>query len=239
MRRAVIVRGVRTPFVKAFGEFTSLDTIALGGSAVRSLLRQTHVNPKHVDGVIWGGVVLPPASPNVGREIILDLGLPREIEAVTVTRACASGLEAITSAAAKIERGEADIMIAGGSDSTSNAAVALPTKFIQKLGPLMMGKRVRPLDYVQALSQLNPLTDVLPRMPRGDDVILSAFGGDDDNPLGRLFLADFFTNGKSIHCRQHHVQQNQIKLLIHPHPAADSAVFNTFNFVAIEYQYIQ
>ena len=99
-RRAVIVGGVRTPFVRAFGKFMQVDTIGLGVAAVKGLLAATGVPRSEIDSVIWGGVILPTASPNVGREIALDVGLPPTVEAMTVSRACASGLQAITLAAA-------------------------------------------------------------------------------------------------------------------------------------------
>ena len=104
-RRAVVVTGARTPFVKAFGDFTTMDTIALGAAASRGALAKAGLGVRDVDAVVWGGVILPSGSPNVGREIALDLRLDPRAEAMTVTRACASGLQAITLAAAAIERG--------------------------------------------------------------------------------------------------------------------------------------
>src|SRR5690606_15669325 len=86
-RRAVIVGGVRTPFVKAFGKLLKADTIALGVSAVSSLLERTQLDRKEIDAIVWGGVILPGLAPNVGREIALDLRLPFSVEAFTVTRA--------------------------------------------------------------------------------------------------------------------------------------------------------
>src|SRR4051812_27065422 len=110
-RRAVVVSGVRTPFVKAFGDLVEVDTIALGVAAVRALLTRQGVAFRDVEQIVWGGVILPSGSPNVGREIALDLKLDPACEGMTVTRACASGLQAVTLAAAAIERGEADIVV--------------------------------------------------------------------------------------------------------------------------------
>lgn len=164
-RRAVVIGGQRTPFVKAFTSFTKLDTIALGDIATRALLRKFDVAASAIDSIVWGGVILPSGAPNVAREIALDLKLPASVEGMTCTRACASGLQAITLAAAAIERGEADVVIAGGSDSTSNATVGLPPKVTHALAPLALGK-ASPQDYLAALSQLMPITDVLPRQPK-------------------------------------------------------------------------
>ncbi|MEZ4375356.1 MAG: acetyl-CoA C-acyltransferase [Polyangiaceae bacterium] len=164
-RRAVVVGGMRTPFVKAFTSFTQLDTIGLGVAATRGLLNKLELSRKEIDGIIWGGVILPTTAPNVAREIALDLQLPASVEGMTVTRACASGLQAITLAAAAIERGEADVIIAGGSDSTSNAPITLPSKVTHSLAPLALGKP-SPGDYLAALSQLTPITEILPRQPK-------------------------------------------------------------------------
>jgi acetyl-CoA acyltransferase len=164
-RRAVVIGGARTPFVKAFTDLTKMDTIALGVAAVSGLLKKTGLGHREVESVVWGGVILPGASPNVAREISLDLRLDPACEAMTVTRACASGLQAVTLAAAAIQRGEVDVVIAGGSDSTSNAEIKLPQKVVHALAPLALGKPT-PGDYVGALSQMLPLNEVLPQRPR-------------------------------------------------------------------------
>jgi len=164
-RRAVVIGGVRTPFTKAFAELMRLDTIALGTAAVRGLLERFPVPRGEIDSLVWGSVIIPSHAPNVGREIVLDAQLGPAVEAMTVTRACTSGLQAITLAAASIERGEADVVIAGGSDSTSNAEVKLPQKLVQAAAPLMLGKP-SPRAIRGALSQLTPLSELVPRAPK-------------------------------------------------------------------------
>ncbi len=164
-RRAVIVAGVRTPFLRAFGHFTKLDTIALGVAATGALLKRTGLPVREIDSLIWGGVILPSLAVNVGREIILDLRLPRSVVGMTVTQACASGLQAVTQAAAAIERGEADVVIAGGSDSTSNAQLMMPQKVVHAAAPLIFG-RPTPATYLKVLSDLMPITSILPRQPK-------------------------------------------------------------------------
>lgn len=165
-RRAVIIGGVRTPFVKAFTDFTKMDAIALGDAAVAALLERFPVPRADLDALIWGGVILPGLAPNVAREITLDLKLGAHVEGMTCTRACASGLQAVTLAAAAIERGEADVIIAGGSDSTSNAEIKLPQKWVHALAPLALGGKPTPADYLGVLSQLMPITDLLPKQPK-------------------------------------------------------------------------
>lgn len=162
-RRAVVVGGARTPFVKAFTDFTKLDTIALGTAAVKGLLDRFALGHRDVEQLVWGGVILP-SHANIGREIVFDAKLDHACEAFTVTRACASGLQAITLAAAAIERGEADVVIAGGSDSTSNAEIKLPQKVVHALAPLALGKPT-PSDYLGVIAQLMPFSDILPKKP--------------------------------------------------------------------------
>lgn len=161
----MIIAGVRTPFVKAFGKFLKLDTIALGTAAVQALLQKTQIPRREIESVVWGGVILPSAAPNVAREIVLDTGLPRSTEAATVIQACASGLRAITTAAAAIERGDVDVAIAGGSDSTSNAEIKLPQKLVHALAPMAFGK-AGPAEVLSVMSQLVPITEILPRVPK-------------------------------------------------------------------------
>lgn len=164
-RRAVVVHGTRTPFVKAFGPYLKMDTIALGCAAVEGLLKETKIERTDIDSIVWGGVIFPGFAPNVGREIALDLKLPFDVEAYTLTRACASGLQAVTNAAAAIERGDADVVIAGGSDSTSNAEIKLPQKVVHALAPMAFGK-ASPADMLGVLSQLYPIHEILPKMPK-------------------------------------------------------------------------
>lgn len=165
MARAVIVGGKRTPFFKAFGPLVELDAIALGTTAVRAALNSLELGISDVDAIYWGTVIIPPASPNVAREIALECLTPRA-EAMTVSRACASGLQAITSAVAAVERGEADIVVAGGSDSTSNAAIPLPAGFIRKMGPVLMGGKAGAGDILSAAARLNWAKDVFPTAPK-------------------------------------------------------------------------
>ena len=165
-RRAVIIGGVRTPFIKAFDQFLSLDAIDLSVRAVNALIDRFALEKSCVDSIVWGGVILPSASPNVGREVVLDIGLPHHVDAMTVTRACASGLQAVTSAAAAIERGECEVVIAGGADSTSNGELKMPQKVVQALGPVFMGGKASIRDYLDAVGKLAPFTDILPRVPR-------------------------------------------------------------------------
>lgn len=165
-RRAVVIAGVRTPFVRAWTDFIELSTLDLSCVAVRGLLDKTRLDPKEIDAVVWGSVILPTKAPNTARELVLELGLPRGIPGHTVTRACATGLQAITTAIEEVERGHADVVIAGGSDSTSNAEMALPQKLVHLGAKLTYGGKRSAADKLAMLGELMPFSELLPEVPK-------------------------------------------------------------------------
>src|SRR5689334_8411724 len=113
-RRAAIIAGVRTPFVKAGTDFAQLDVLELARSVTVELLQRTAIDPGDVEHVIYGNVTRPVQYSNIARELVLAAGLSKSTPAETVTLACASSVQAITDATNLIERGYADVVIAGG-----------------------------------------------------------------------------------------------------------------------------
>lgn len=89
--------------------------------------------------MILGNVVVSTSSPNIAREVVLDLHLPSTIPGMTVSVACLSGLEAVALGVAAVERGEVECVIAGGVDSTSNAEMPLPQHVTNALALYQMG----------------------------------------------------------------------------------------------------
>jgi acetyl-CoA acyltransferase len=124
-RRVAIVAGVRTPFLKAGTDFATLDVLELARSVTVELLHRFALDPTDVDHVIYGNVTRPVQYSNLARELVLAAGLPRSTPADTVTLACASSCQAITDATNLIERGYADLVIAGGVEMLSNVPIAL------------------------------------------------------------------------------------------------------------------
>src|SRR5262249_3966738 len=94
-----IVEGVRTPFVKAFGPLAGVPAQELGRLATQAVLQRAGLRPDQVDQVVFGNVALPPDAANIARVIALQSGIPQDRIAHTVQRNCASGMEAITTAA--------------------------------------------------------------------------------------------------------------------------------------------
>lgn len=164
-QRAVIVGGLRTPFVRAFGSLISMDSIVLSAALVKALFEKYPAAKGQIGGVLWGGAILPNATPNIAREILLDAGMDPRIEGTTVSRACTSGLVAMTKAAEMIESGEADVLLAGGSDSTSNAEVKMPPSFVRKTAPVIMNAKSGVKDYLGLLAKISVRKDLLPQRP--------------------------------------------------------------------------
>src|SRR5262245_2217866 len=114
-----ILEGVRTPFVKAFGPLARVPAQELGRLATVNVLHRAGLRPDQIDQVVFGNVALPPDAANIARVIALQAGIPQERIAHTVQRNCASGMEAITTAAQLIQLGEAHTIVAGGVESMS------------------------------------------------------------------------------------------------------------------------
>ena len=121
--RIAVIEGLRTPFCKAGGIFKDWEADDLGAFVVKELLDRIDVPAHEIDELIFGNVLQPPHASNIARVVSVKGGLPAKVPAFTVNRNCASGLEAITTAANEIWNGEASIIIAGGTESMSNFPV--------------------------------------------------------------------------------------------------------------------
>src|SRR6202048_1341993 len=132
-RRAVIVAGLRTPFVKAGPDFAPLGVLDLARAGPVELMQRSGVDPSQVDHVIYGNVTRPVQYTNLARELVLAAGLPKRTPADTVTLACASACQAITDATNLVERGYADVVIAGGVEMLSNVPISLSPKLARTL----------------------------------------------------------------------------------------------------------
>jgi acetyl-CoA acyltransferase len=122
-RRVAIVRGLRTPFVKAGSVFSGLTALDLGRMVVQELVQRSDIDPHEINQLVFGQVIPTLTAPSIAREVVIAAGLPRKIEAFTVARACATSIQAMTTAANAIAVGEADIVIAGGTESMSDAPI--------------------------------------------------------------------------------------------------------------------
>ena len=138
-----IVAGVRTPLGKASGAFDKLDAVDLGVLALRELMARAPVAGSDIDEVIIGNVIQPSDAANIARVIALTSGLPRAIPAHTVHRNCASGMQALSDAAASIQLGRADVVIAGGVESMTHAPLLFHDRFRAAMARLPRAKTVQ------------------------------------------------------------------------------------------------
>lgn len=121
--KPVIIDGLRTPFVKSFGVFEDCDTLELYSRVIDGLLRKISLDPEHLDEVIAGAVIPQTKNPNVARDSILNLGLPKHVHGYTVNRACTSSLQTISDATKTIAYGHPNIILAGGVECLSDVPI--------------------------------------------------------------------------------------------------------------------
>src|SRR5580693_3031752 len=126
MDEIVIVSGVRTPVGKFQGSLSDISATKLGAVAVREAVKRAQLTPEQIDECIMGNVVSAGLGQNPARQAALFGGLPPEVSAVTVNMVCGSGLRAVSLAAQTIQTGNAEIIVAGGMESMTNAPYLLP-----------------------------------------------------------------------------------------------------------------
>ncbi|HEV2845213.1 MAG TPA: beta-ketoacyl synthase N-terminal-like domain-containing protein, partial [Thermoanaerobaculia bacterium] len=122
----VLAAPVRTPIGKFGGALASLTAADLGTAAAKGALERAGLDPSSVDQVIFGHGRQAGGGPNTARQIAFRAGVPVERTAYTINQACASGLQAVLSAARTIMTGEARVVLAGGTESMSNTPYLLP-----------------------------------------------------------------------------------------------------------------
>ncbi|WP_053366743.1 thiolase family protein [Bacillus sp. FJAT-27245] len=120
-KQAVIVDGVRTAIGRMGGTLKEVEADQLSEAVIRELMVRTGVNGNGIDEVIWGHAKQSSDTPNIARLALLKAGLPVEVPGYTVHRQCASGLQAIVSAAQQIACGDSSLIVAGGAESMSTA----------------------------------------------------------------------------------------------------------------------
>jgi len=185
-----IVDGRRTPFLKAGdkpGPFLASD---LAVAAARPLLLAQPFEPAQLDEVILGCVMPTADEVNIARVVSLRLGCGKSVPAYTVQRNCASGMQAIDSAAKDIQAGRADLVLAGGTESMSHAPVMLNDSMVAWLGRWMKARsamqrlkvlaQIRPAMLAPVIGLLRGLTDHVVGLSMGQttEIIADRFGID-------------------------------------------------------------
>ncbi|MDS9471579.1 thiolase family protein [Sporosarcina pasteurii] len=125
VERVVIVQGVRTPIGRYGGTLKELNSGNLAAHVIEEVLKKSYVSPEVVDEVILGEVRQTTESSNVARVAALRAKIPVEKPAFTINRLCASGMQAIASGVQQIQSRQAEVVIAGGTESMSNSPIYL------------------------------------------------------------------------------------------------------------------
>lgn len=148
-----VVDGLRTPFLKAkgIGPFSASDLAVQAG---RSLLQRQSFSPSDLDQVVIGCVMAGPDEVNIARIISLRLGCGAAVPAYTVMRNCASGMQALDSAALEIANGRSHLILAGGTEAMSRAPVLLNDHMVSWLGYWSSSKTIS--HKLKLLTQLRP-----------------------------------------------------------------------------------
>ena len=160
--RVAIVDGCRTPFVKAGTAFADMDVVDLASVPAAELLNRTAIDPEEIDLSIFGVVVPALYAPNLGREVILRLKLPRTVTGTTVNLACASSNRAITGGAEAILAGQAQVVLAGGAESLSTVPITYSRSASQRFIEASRAKSVA--KKASILTRLRP-KDLAPVAP--------------------------------------------------------------------------
>lgn len=135
MSRIAIVGAYRTPIGALGGSLASLTAPQLGSVAIAAALKQSTLQAKEVDEVYFGNVLQANVGQAPARQAALGAGLPASVCCTTINKVCASGMKAVSLGAASIRNGDAEIVIAGGMESMSNAPFLVPDmRFGRKFG---------------------------------------------------------------------------------------------------------
>jgi acetyl-CoA C-acetyltransferase len=128
MREVVIASAVRTAIGSFNGGLASLSATDLGAIVIKEALERAKVDPAKVDEVIFGNVLQAGLGQNPARQASIKAGLPVEVPSYTINKVCGSGLKTVNLAAQAILCGDADIVVAGGMESMTNAPYLLDAK---------------------------------------------------------------------------------------------------------------
>ncbi|MBR3395876.1 MAG: acetyl-CoA C-acetyltransferase [Firmicutes bacterium] len=126
MREVVIASAARTPIGSFGGTLKNTTAVTLGKTAVEEAVKRAGIKPEQVDELVFGCVLQAGLGQNVARQVSLAAGLPIETPAMTINKVCGSGLRSVGLAAQIIKAGDADIVVAGGTESMSMAPYAMP-----------------------------------------------------------------------------------------------------------------
>jgi len=161
-KRVAIVAGLRTPFAKQWSAYREVGALDLANIVVSEMLQRIDLDPQEIQQVVYGQVVPSVEAPNIAREIVLATGMPKSIEAYSVSRACATSYQSTVNVAEAIMAGAIDTGVAGGADSASNVPITVSKRLAEAL---MAATKARSIgERMQAFAGLRP-RDLAPVPP--------------------------------------------------------------------------
>ncbi|MGP7734132.1 acetyl-CoA C-acyltransferase FadI [Oceanimonas smirnovii] len=160
--RIAFVSGLRTPFARQASVFKDMAALDLGRMLVAELLARAPVNASDIEQLVFGQVIQMPSAPNIAREIVLGTELPVSTDAYSVTRACATSFQAVSSLAEAMQAGRVEVGIAGGADSSSVLPIGVSRRLAAALLELSKAKT---LSKKLAILRRLKLTDLAPVPP--------------------------------------------------------------------------
>lgn len=125
MKEVVIASAVRTPIGTFGGSFKNVEAVDLGTVAVKEAIKRAGIKEDQVDELIFGNVLQAGLGQNVARQVSVRAGIPVEVPSFTVNKVCGSGLKTVELAAQAIMAGDADVVVAGGTENMSRAPYLL------------------------------------------------------------------------------------------------------------------
>lgn len=121
MKKVVIASAVRTPVGSFGGAFKDVSAVDLGITATKEAIKRAGIKPEDIDEAVIGNVIQAGLGQNVARQIVIGAGCPVTLPAMTINKVCGSGLRTVSLAAQMIKAGDADVVLAGGTESMSRA----------------------------------------------------------------------------------------------------------------------
>jgi acetyl-CoA acyltransferase len=161
-KRVAIVAGLRTPFAKQWSAYREVSALDLANIVVSEMLQRIDLDPKEIQQVVYGQVVPSVEAPNIAREIVLATGMPKSIEAYSVSRACATSYQSAVNVAEAIMAGAIDTGVAGGADSASNVPITVSKRLAEALIAATKARSIG--ERMQAFAGLRP-RDLAPVPP--------------------------------------------------------------------------
>lgn len=183
-RDVVFVDGCRIPFLRSGTSYASLKAYDLGRMALKALLNRTGIDPGGVDRVIMGCVVQDVNTTNVARESSIAAGFPTRVPAFTITMACISSNQAIASGVDLIRTKQAEIVVAGGTETLSDLPIRLRKPLRTKI--IKARKYKTPADYLDFVKGLSP-SDLLPEIPSIAEYSTGETMGEGGDKLAAMF----------------------------------------------------